>query len=214
DVADLGCDVDRLGGFGERLHRLAGVEIRVDVGDPPRVALRQHQHGDGLAVTLRHAAHGVFRAGTVLHAEGADGFSRGDAGNRIRHVYPDALLAHHDGADVCVGGVLDQMVDRVAAEDLDPLALHDFRDCRAELHGRFSPEEPADCPTRPSPSWNRNSAAGKAWPGAFRGSPDMRAPPCRGQNAVPRGYLINRSLSPSLHGPLTLRALDSSRGAD
>jgi hypothetical protein len=27
------------------------------------------------------------------------------------------------------------MVDRIAAEDLDPLALHDFRNRGAELHG-------------------------------------------------------------------------------
>ena len=157
DVADLIGNRDRLGRLGVRLHRLTRIEVRVDVGDPPRVALRQHQHRDGLAVGLRDAAHGVFRAGTVLHAEDADVLARGDAGDGVRHVHADALLAHDDGADVGVGGVLDQMIDRIAAEDLDPLALHDFRDCRAELHGRFSPQGSADCPTRPSSiaSWNR-----------------------------------------------------------
>ncbi|MHC2639263.1 hypothetical protein [Bradyrhizobium liaoningense] len=47
----------------------------------------------------------------------------------------DALLPHHDGADLGFRRVLDQMVDRIAAEDLDPLAPHDFRDRGPELHG-------------------------------------------------------------------------------
>ena len=72
DVADLGGDVDRLGRFRERLHRLAGIEVRIDIGKPARIAHRQHQHGHGLAVALRDATHRVFRAGTVLHAECAD----------------------------------------------------------------------------------------------------------------------------------------------
>ena len=72
DVADFGGEVDRLGGFRKRLHRLAGVEVRVDIGEPARIAHRQHQHGNGLAVALRDAAHGVLRAGAVLHAERAD----------------------------------------------------------------------------------------------------------------------------------------------
>ena len=142
DVADFGGDVDRLGRFRKRLHRLAGIEVRIDIGDPPRIAHRQHQHRHGLAVALRHAAHGVFRAGPVLHAERADGASRGDARDRVRHVQPDALLPHHHRADIGVGGVLDQMIDRIAAEDLDPLALHDFRDRGAELHGDLSPNRP------------------------------------------------------------------------
>ena len=36
DVGDLGGDDDRLGRFRERLHRLAGIEVRLDVGDAPR----------------------------------------------------------------------------------------------------------------------------------------------------------------------------------
>ena len=47
----------------------------------------------------------------------------------------DALLPHHDGADLGFRSVLDQMVDRIAAEDLDSLAPHDFRNGGAELHG-------------------------------------------------------------------------------
>jgi hypothetical protein len=149
DVADFGCDIDRLGRFGERPHRLAGVEVRVDIGEPARIAHWQHQHGNGFAVTLRDTAHGVFGAGPVLHAERADAPARRDAGDCVRHVDADAFLPHHHRADVGIGGELDQVIDRIAAEDLDALALHDFRDRGAKLHdglspwfsGRFSPAD-------------------------------------------------------------------------
>ena len=134
DVADFGGEVDRLGGFGKGAHRVAGIEVGVDIGQPPRIAHWQHQHGDGFAVALRHTAHGVFRAGAVLHAERADGPPRGHPGDCVRHVEAGALLPHHHGADVGVGRVFDQVVDRVAAENLDSLALHDFRNGGAELH--------------------------------------------------------------------------------
>ena len=58
--------------------------------------------------------------------------------DRVRHVQADALLAHHDRADVGIGGVFDQVIDRIAAEDLDSLTLHDFGDGRAELHRAVS----------------------------------------------------------------------------
>ena len=130
---------DRLGGFGERPHRAAGIEVRVDIGEPPRIAHRQHQHRHRFAIALRDAAHGVFRAGAVLHAERADAAARGHPRDRVRHVQPDALLPHHDRADVGIGRKFDQMIDRIAAEDLDPLALHDFRDRGAELHAVSPP---------------------------------------------------------------------------
>ena len=91
---------------------------------------------------MRDAAHGVFRAGTVLHAEGADGVPGGDPRDRVRHVHADALLPHHHRADVGGGGVLDEVIDRIAAEDLDSLALHDFRDGGAEFHADLSPKRP------------------------------------------------------------------------
>src|SRR5438270_817088 len=45
-----------------------------------------------------------------------------------------ALLPHHDRSDVGVGGVFDEMIDGIAAEDLNSLALHDFCNGCAELH--------------------------------------------------------------------------------
>jgi hypothetical protein len=134
DVADLGGNVDRLGRLRKSAHRLAGIEVRFDIREPPRIAHRQHQYRHGFAVTLRHAAHGIFRAGTVLHAEGADGAPGGDPRDRIRHVQSDALLPHHHRADVGGGGVFDEVIDRIAAENLDTLALHDFCNGGAEFH--------------------------------------------------------------------------------
>jgi hypothetical protein len=142
NVADFSGEVDRLGRFGERFHRLAGIEVGFDIGEPSRITHRQHEHGDGFAKALRHAAHGVFGAGAVLHAEGADGAPGGDARNRVRHVQPNALLPHHDGADVGIGRVFDEMVHGIAAENLNSLALHDFRNGGAELHGGSSPKRP------------------------------------------------------------------------
>lgn len=40
--------------------------------------------------------------------------------DRIRHVDADALLPHHHRPDIGLGRMLDQMVDRIAAEDPDP----------------------------------------------------------------------------------------------
>ena len=139
NVADFAGQDDRLGRFRKRLHRLAGIEVGVDIGEPARIAHRQHQHGHRFAVALRDAAHRVLGARAVLHAEGADGVAGGDARDRVRHVNADAFLAHHDRADVGIGGVFDQVIDRIAAEDLDALALHDFRDRSAELHDGLSP---------------------------------------------------------------------------
>ncbi len=54
----------------------------------------------------------------------------------------DALLTHHDGADIDIGGVFDEVIDGIAAENFDSLALHDFRDGCAELHGDSSQDWP------------------------------------------------------------------------
>ena len=102
---------------------------------PARIAHRQHQHGHGFAKALRDAAHRVLRAGPMLHAERADRASGRHARDRVRHVNADALLPHHHRPDLGLCRVLDQMIDGIAAEDLDPLALHDFRNRGAELHG-------------------------------------------------------------------------------
>ncbi len=115
-------------------HLARRAVVRIDAGDAARIALRDHQQRDGLAVGLGDAAIGVLAARTVLHAEGADLLARGDAGDRVGHVQADTFLAHDDRADVGGGGVFQQVVDGIAAEDLDPLALHDFSNCLANLH--------------------------------------------------------------------------------
>ena len=128
-----------LGDLRHAAHLARGAEVRIDAGDAARIALRDHQQRDGLAVRLGDAAIGVLAARAVLHAEGADLAAGGDARDRVRHVEADALLAHDDRPDVGGGRVFQQMVDGIAAEDLDPLALHDFGNCLANLHLDFSP---------------------------------------------------------------------------
>src|SRR4029077_15028983 len=123
-----------LGDLGHAAHLARGAEVRIDAGDAAGVALRYYQQRDGLAVRLCDAAIGVLAAGTVLHAEGADLPTGSDTRDRVRHVDADALLTHDDRPDVGGGRVLQQMVDGIAAEDLDPLALHDFGNCLANLH--------------------------------------------------------------------------------
>ena len=134
DVADFAGQVHHLGAFRHVPHFARRSEIRVDLRDAARIALRQHQQRHGFRIGLGDAAIGVLRARSVLHAEGADLAARGHAGDRIGHVQPDPLLPDDDRADVGRRGVFQQMVDGVAAEDLDPLALHDLRNRVADLH--------------------------------------------------------------------------------
>ena len=49
------------------------------------------------------------------------------------------FLTHDDRPDVRGGRIFQQMVDGIAAEDLDPLALHDFGNRFANLHLDCSP---------------------------------------------------------------------------
>ena len=124
-----------LGGLGHAAHLQGGREIRLHARNAPRIALRQHEHRNALAVTLRHAAIGVLGSRAVLHTERADGLAGRDARDRVRHVQADALLAHDDRADVLRGSELNQVIHRVAAQNLHTLSLHDTRYRLANFHG-------------------------------------------------------------------------------
>src|SRR5260370_401914 len=160
DRRGLGAAVARSGRFRKGPHPRAGIEARFDSRQPPRIAHRQPQHGYGFAVTLRDAAHGIFRAGAVLHAEGADGAPGSDARDCVRHVQSDALLPHHHRADIGAGGVFDEMIDRVTAENCYSLTLHDFRNGGAEFHAASSRNWPMSGSAYDG-SWNRNPSIGK-----------------------------------------------------
>ena len=54
--------------------------------------------------------------------------------DRVAHVQPDALLAHHDRADIGLGRGLDDRVDRIADQELDPLRLQDMGDGVGDFH--------------------------------------------------------------------------------
>jgi len=47
--------------------------------------------------------------------------NRGDR-DCVRHVRADGLLLHHHKADMWVGDVLDEVIDRIAAEKRDSFA--------------------------------------------------------------------------------------------
>ena len=50
----------------------------------------------------------------------------------------DALLANDDGPNIRGGGMLKQMIDRIAANNLDPLALEDLGNGLTDLHRNAS----------------------------------------------------------------------------
>ena len=134
DVRHLGARGHRLGGFGD----VAGIEhrvvVRLDVRDAARIAHRQHQQRHGVAIGLRDAAERVLGAGAVLHREHPDLLAAGEPRHGIGHVQPDPLLAHDDRPDADARGELEDMVDRVAEDDLDAFAPQDLRDRLACLH--------------------------------------------------------------------------------
>src|SRR6266702_2586122 len=47
---------------------------------------------------------------------------------------PDTLLAHHDRADVGFGRALDDRVDRITDQEVDPFALQDMGDGVGDFH--------------------------------------------------------------------------------
>jgi hypothetical protein len=49
----------------------------------------------------------------------------------------DALLAHHDRPDIGIGRRLDDRVDRVADQEIDPFALQNLGNGGGEARGRI-----------------------------------------------------------------------------
>ena len=125
----------RLGRLGDALHGDGGEEVAVDPGHALGIAHGHHQDRHGLAIGLGDAAVGVLGAGAVLHDEHADLLAGGDAGDGVRHVQPDALLAHDDRADAGGRTVLEDVVDGIADDPLHALALQDLGNRIAGLHG-------------------------------------------------------------------------------
>ena len=74
----------------------------------------------------------------MLHREDPDPVPRAQARHRVRHVEPDPLLAHDDGADVRPRGVLEDVVHRVPDERVDSLALEDLGDRVGRFHACVS----------------------------------------------------------------------------
>src|SRR5215471_20034260 len=121
--------------FGDVAEIEGRVEVRANLVDVAGIPGRQDDDRAGIAKGLRDAAKGILGAGAVLHRKDADAVTRGDFGDRVAHMQADALLAHHDRADVGLRRGLDDRVDRIADQKLDALALQDFGDGVGDLHG-------------------------------------------------------------------------------
>src|SRR5262245_38110602 len=74
----------------------------------------------------------------------------------------DPLLPYHDGADVGIGGMFDQMVDRITAENLNSFTLEDLGDRCAKFHDGFPSLDDVGFPDRLDGDWSRNWLLGKA----------------------------------------------------
>jgi hypothetical protein len=70
----------------------------------------------------------------VLHHEHAQRIARGHARHRIGHVQAGALLPHQDRPDAGGRAALENVVDRIADDDLDALAAQDFGDGVGDFH--------------------------------------------------------------------------------
>src|SRR6185437_5054339 len=151
-----GSDGDRLGVFGHARHLQRGVEVERHVSEAARIAGGKHEDRHGIAVGLRNTSVRVFRARSVLHAEGADQLSTGEPRDRIRHVQPDTLLAYDDGANVGNRGSFQQGVARVSEQDVDSLALENLCDRGSGFHSNALLEDnlrPAPVRAGPSMGW-------------------------------------------------------------
>ncbi len=126
---------DLLAPLGDMLEVEKRREIRGDIQQLARVAARQHDDRHRVAEGLGHAAERVLGAGPVLHREHADALPRREAADGVGHVQADPLLADDDRADVFLGGGLDDLVDRVADEELDAFLLEDLGDGVGGFHG-------------------------------------------------------------------------------
>ena len=122
---------DRLGDVLE-VHQRA--EVGLDIRACPRVACRDHDHRDGLAVGLGHPAEGVLHARTMLHREYAHLAGRAQPPRRVRHVQAGALLAHDHGPDILFRTGLHDGVDRVGDEAIDAFLPQHLGDGARYLH--------------------------------------------------------------------------------
>ena len=120
--------------FGHVAEVERRVEIRLNLVDVAGIAGRQHDDRAGIAIGLRHPAKGVLGARAVLHHEDADLVARRQLADGVAHMQANALLAHHDRADVGLGRALDDRVDRIADQKFDALALEDLGDCGGDFH--------------------------------------------------------------------------------
>jgi hypothetical protein len=137
NIGNFGGGGDRFGQFGDVAHIQYRVEIRGNVRNTPGISPRQNQQRNRLAIGLGNPAKGILRAGSVLHREHADPAPTAEARNRVGHVQSRSLLAHDYRTDAGRGGVLEDVIDRVARHDLDSFAPEDLGNRITSFHGVF-----------------------------------------------------------------------------
>src|SRR5690606_35124992 len=135
DIGHFLATGDRFRPLGDVLHVQHGIEVGEVVGQVAVIAGGHEQHRHRFAITLRHAAEGVFGARAMLHHEYTDLVPGGHAAEGIGHVRAGSFLAHDDGADVHGGGRFDDGVERVGEDVLDALCLQDAGDRFWDQHG-------------------------------------------------------------------------------
>jgi len=114
------------------------IEIRRNVCKMARIARRQNDDGNGVAVGLSDTSKGVLGTRPVLHRKHANPLARGRATDRVGHVEAGSFLTNDNRPDVGFGGGFDDRIDRIANEKAYPFALEDFCDRGCDFH-RVSP---------------------------------------------------------------------------
>src|SRR5581483_334837 len=94
-----------------------GIEIGRYVHQSAWIACWQYHDGNGVTVSLGHAAKGILRTRPELHGKHAYALTRSEAAHSVGHVQARALLSHDDGANVGLGCLFDNRIDGIADEE-------------------------------------------------------------------------------------------------
>ncbi len=139
DVRDLLGQDHFFDRFGDRGIGTARFEHREQLRGLARVTERQEHHRARIRKGRRDAGEGILRARPVLHREHPRRAAIGDAGEPVRHMDADPLLAADDRLDADRRGGLDDRGGREAEERRDALPLQDLGNHVHDEHRWFLP---------------------------------------------------------------------------
>ncbi|MEL0021688.1 MAG: hypothetical protein VW709_17625 [Rickettsiales bacterium] len=75
----------------------------------------------------------------MLHREHAELLARAQPRDRVGHMQADPFLAHDDRPDIAVRDIFQQVIDRIADDAVNTLALQNLDDRFDCFHGRTLP---------------------------------------------------------------------------